>query len=145
MYIMKKAVVLLMFMFAGSLVSFADGKKEAKEINTTQFMELVMDFNESPDEWKYKGDLPSIIDFHAVWCGPCKVLSPILEKIAKEYKGKINVYKVNVDNEPIVAQKMGVTAMPTVVFSPMNGKPKVNVGLMSESDIRKVINDFLLK
>ena len=142
---MKKLVVLLMFVFAGSIYSFANSKDEAKEINTSQFMELVMDFNANPDSWVHKGDLPVIIDFHAVWCGPCKTLSPILEKIAKEYKGKINVYKIDVDKEPIVAKEMGIKAMPTILFSPMEGKPKINVGLMSESEIRKIVDEFLLK
>lgn len=95
-------------------------------------------------QWKYEGKLPAIIDFHATWCAPCKKLSPLLEDLAVKYKGKIVVYKVDVDAEQQLAQSMGIQSMPTLLFIPANGQPQQSVGLVSTEILEKMIHEILL-
>ncbi len=95
-------------------------------------------------QWKYEGKLPAIIDFYATWCGPCKKLSPLLEDLAVKYKGKIIVYKVDVDAEKQLAQSMGIENMPTLLFIPANGQPQQSVGLVSNETLEKMIHEILL-
>jgi len=95
-------------------------------------------------QWKYEGKLPAIIDFYATWCAPCKKLSPLLEDLAVKYKGKIIVYKVDVDAEQQLAQSMGIQSMPTLLFIPVNGQPQQSVGLVSAETLEKMINEILL-
>ena len=95
-------------------------------------------------QWKYEGKLPAIVDFYATWCGPCKKLSPLLEALAEKYAGKIIVYRVDVDAEQHLAQSMGVSSMPTLLFIPANGQPQQSVGLVSAETLEKMINEILL-
>lgn len=95
-------------------------------------------------QWKYEGQLPAIIDFYATWCPPCKKLSPLLEDLAVKYKGKIIVYKVDVDAEQQLAQSMGITGMPTLLFIPAIGQPQQSVGLVSTETLEKMIHEILL-
>ena len=95
-------------------------------------------------EWKYEGSKPAIIDFYADWCAPCRQLSPLVDEIAKEYAGKIVVYKVDTDKEKILAQKLGITALPTLLFIPASGKPKISMGVLPKEDLVKAVNDILL-
>jgi thioredoxin len=95
-------------------------------------------------QWKYEGKLPAIVDFYATWCGPCKKLSPLLEDLAQKYAGKIIVYRVDVDAEQQLAQSMGISSMPTLLFIPANGQPQQSVGLLSAETLEKMINEILL-
>jgi len=95
-------------------------------------------------QWKYEGKLPAIIDFYATWCPPCKKLSPLLEDLAVKYAGKIIVYKVDVDAEQQLAQTMGITGMPTLLFIPVNGQPQQSVGLVPNETLEKMIHEILL-
>jgi len=95
-------------------------------------------------QWKYEGKIPAIIDFYATWCAPCKKLSPLLEDLAEKYKGKIIVYKVDVDAEQQLAQSMGIQSMPTLLFIPVNGQPQQSIGLVSSETLEKMINEILL-
>ena len=95
-------------------------------------------------QWKYEGKLPAIVDFYATWCGPCKKLSPLLEDLAQKYAGKIIVYRVDVDAEQQLAQSMGISSMPTLLFIPANGQPQQSVGLVSAEILEKMINEILL-
>jgi thioredoxin len=94
-------------------------------------------------EWKYEGNKPAIIDFYADWCGPCRQLSPIVEEIAKEYSGKIVVYRVDTDKEKDLAQSMGITGLPTLLFIPAEGTPRMSMGLIPKESLIKAINEVL--
>ena len=106
------------------------------------FIANIFDFK-TKHEWKFSGDKPAIIDFYADWCGPCKKLSPTIEKLAKKYAGKIRVYKVNVDEQQNIAAVFGIQSIPTVLFCPMIGKPKASTGFVEEAELEKYIEQML--
>ena len=95
-------------------------------------------------EWKYLGDKPAIIDFFATWCGPCKALSPILEEVADKYKDQIYVYKVDVDQQEELAALFNIRSVPSLLFIPMEGKPKMRRGVMPKSDLEYAIKSVRL-
>ena len=95
-------------------------------------------------EWKFEGNKPAIIDFYADWCPPCRQLSPLVEEIAKEYEGRIDVYKVDTDKEKTLAQALGITNLPTLLFIPAKGKPQMTMGALPKDNLVKAINEILL-
>ena len=128
-----------------------DEETAAKEKPTTKvvhitkadFLKKVYDFEKNPDEWKYLGSQPAIVDFYADWCGPCRQLSPVLDELAKEYSGKLTIYKVNVDNERGLASFFGIRSIPTLLFIPMKGKPQRSLGALSKTELKGIIKDVL--
>ncbi len=113
-------------------------------LTTDGFKTKIVDF-EASQEWNFKGERPAIIDFYADWCGPCKRTAPILEALAGEYKGQIDVYKVNVDNEPDLAALFGIRSIPSILFIPKEAKPQMSVGAMDRADLEEAIKTLLLK
>ena len=112
-------------------------------ITKADFLKKVYDFEKNPDEWKYLGSQPAIVDFYADWCGPCRQLSPVLDELAKEYSGKLTIYKVNVDNERGLATFFGIRSIPTLLFIPMKGKPQRSLGALSKTELKGIIKDVL--
>ncbi|MEE1113122.1 MAG: thioredoxin, partial [Bacteroidales bacterium] len=88
---------------------------------------------------------PIIVDFYANWCKPCKMISPILDKLAEKYAEKIIVYKVNVDKEKVLANEIGIKSIPTLIFVPKNGEPQIMIGAKSEEELDNIIQEVLLK
>jgi len=121
------------------------GNEESSVVILTNdaFKKLVFNY-ELNKEWKYEGDKPAIIDFYADWCAPCRQLSPLVAEIAKEYKGKIVVYKVDTEKEQALSQSMGITGLPTLLFIPAEGKPRISMGALPKESLVKAINEILL-
>ena len=108
------------------------------------FMEKVFNY-EKNIEWKFEGKLPCLIDFYADWCGPCKIVAPILEELDEEYKGKNNIYKVNTEQEQELASAFGIRSIPSLLFCPIDGQPQMAMGALPKESMKKTIDDFLLK
>lgn len=116
-------------------------------INLTKggFMRRVADLENSPKEWKFLGDKPALIDFYASWCGPCKALSPVLEELAEEYAGKVDIYKVNIDQEEYLTEAFDIRSVPTLIFVPMSGSPQRAMGLAGKERLRELLNEMINK
>lgn len=104
------------------------------------FKEKIFDY-ENNNEWNYKGDKPCIIDFYADWCGPCKMVAPIMEELSKEFEGLLNVYKINTDEEQELSSLFGIRSIPSVLFIPVNDKPRMAIGAMPKQGYEKAISD----
>lgn len=106
------------------------------------FMEKVFNYEVSK-EWKFEGDKPCVIDFYADWCGPCKTVAPILEELAKEYDGELNVYKVNTEEEQELASAFGIRSIPSFLFVPATGQPQMAMGALPKDTFVKAFKDVL--
>lgn len=113
-----------------------------EKLDKQAFVEKVFDY-ESEKEWKYRGQLPAIVDFYADWCGPCKMVAPILEKVAAEYAGKLQVYKVDTDKEQELAGAFGIQSIPSLLFIPASGPPQMARGAMDRGGFEKAIAEVL--
>ncbi|MDT8322608.1 MAG: thioredoxin [Bacteroidota bacterium] len=107
------------------------------------FVDKVFDY-ENKKEWDFSGELPCIIDFYADWCAPCKMVAPILEELAEEYKGKVNIYKVDTEAEQELAAVFGIRSIPSILFVPKNDKPQMAAGALPKESFVQAINEILL-
>lgn len=117
--------------------------KNVVHLTTKEFKEKVFNY-ENGKEWKYEGKLPAIIDFYADWCQPCKMVAPVLEDLAKEYEGKITIYKVDTESEHELSAVFGIQSIPTLLFVPKEGQPQAAMGALPKKTFEKVIKDVLL-
>ena len=108
------------------------------------FLDKVFNF-EVNKEWKFEGELPAIIDFYADWCGPCKMVAPILEELSTEYNGKINIYKIDTEAEQELAAAFNIRSIPSMLFIPMNGQPQMAVGALPKDALKNAISEVLLQ
>jgi len=130
---------------ANSSVKTSDSNSSEK-LTKALFVQKVWDFTKSPNDWKYLGSKPAIIDFYADWCGPCKIAGPILEQIGIEYADKIQVYKINTDQERELAQVFGITGIPAFLYIPASGKPVMMSGIgRSKEDTKKMFIENIEK
>ena len=108
------------------------------------FTAKVFDF-EKNKEWKFEGKLPCLIDFYADWCAPCKMVAPILEELATENAGKIDIYKIDTEAEQELAGIFGIRSIPSLLFVPMEGQPQMMMGAMSKASFQQAIDEVLLE
>jgi len=113
-----------------------------EQLNKESFKEKIFNY-EANKEWKFEGELPCIIDFYADWCAPCKMIAPIMEELSKEYEGKINFYKLNVDEEQEVASLFGIQSIPSILFIPLKEQPQMAVGAIPKESFRQAIKEVL--
>lgn len=114
------------------------------QLTKGEFLRRVADYETNPSEWKYLGDKPAIVDFYADWCGPCKMVAPILEELAAEYGDSIYIYKINTEEEPELSAAFGIRSIPSLLFIPMNEGPQMAMGAMSKADFKRAIKEVLL-
>ena len=114
----------------------------AQQLSKMDFLEKVFNFEQSK-EWRFEGQRPCIVDFHAEWCQPCKLLSPVLDELAKEYMGKLDIYGVDTGVERELATVFGIRSIPTMLFVPTHGKPRMMVGAVPKATIRGAIQEVL--
>jgi thioredoxin len=115
-------------------------------LNKNVFLQKVWDYENSPQEWAYKGDKPALIDFYADWCGPCKIASPILEEISHEYDGDIYVYKIDTEKEKELAAVFGIRGIPAFLYIPVKGQPVMMSGIArTKEDTKKMFKDNIDK
>ena len=140
--------ILSLMLAACETKAINNGKKENKmktiELTKADFLKKIVDYEKNPEEWIYLGDKPAIIDFYASWCGPCKMVAPVLEELAAEYDGQIYVYKVNTEQEQELAALFNIRSIPSFLFIPMN-KPQMAMGAMPKSSFKEAIDGVLLK
>ncbi len=113
-----------------------------EHLTKESFKSKIFDWEKNA-EWKYEGDLPAIIDFYADWCGPCKMIAPVLEDLSKKYEGKMHIYKINTEEEPELSGLFEIQSIPTLFFIPMDGEPRVAMGALPRRDLEKAITDVL--
>ncbi|MDP4281408.1 MAG: thioredoxin [Bacteroidota bacterium] len=152
---MKNIFFVLSFfvLFSASACNSGENKPDQKTLSdegkvvhltTAEFKNLVWDYTKSPDTIVFKGNLPCIVDFYADWCRPCKMVAPILDELALDYKGKIRIYKINTDQEREMAGFFRIRSIPTVLFIPMHGKPQISVGAMPKDSFIQAIREVLM-
>ena len=145
---MKKTILIITAIIVASITACAQENKtesKVKQLTYKEFIKEIWDFEKDPNTFDYKGKLPAVIDFYADWCGPCRRVAPIMEKLAEEYDGRLLVYKVNTDQERGLASTFQIRSIPMVLFIPMKGQPSMQVGALPEEGYRKIIEEQLLK
>lgn len=145
---MKKTILIALLCVAFSSASLSaqnNNESKTKHLTYKEFIKNIWDFEKSPNTFQYKGKLPAVIDFYADWCGPCRRVAPIMEKLAMEYDGRLEVYKINVDQEKKLAATFGIQSIPCVLFIPVEGQPMKQVGALSEQDYKRIVEQNLLK
>jgi thioredoxin len=113
-----------------------------EHLTNETFKEKVFNY-ESNKEWKFEGEIPAIIDFYADWCGPCKAVAPILEELQAEYGDKINIYKVNTEEQKELASVFGVQSIPSLLFIPKEGQPQMAMGALPKETFKQAISEVL--
>jgi thioredoxin len=130
---------------AGKSAKTETASGEVILLTKKDFLENIYNYEKNKESFVYEGALPCIIDFYADWCGPCRMVDPILKDLAKEYKGKVLIYKINIDNERELARMFGIQSIPTYFLIPAKGNPQSMMGAKPRDAFVKVIEDFLLK
>ncbi len=113
-------------------------------LTKADFLAKVANYEQNPTEWKYLGDKPCIIDFYANWCGPCKMVAPILEELSEEYKDQIYIYKVKTEEEEELAAAFGIRSIPSILFCPKDAQPQMAMGALPKATFKQAINEVLL-
>jgi thioredoxin len=115
----------------------------AEHLTKQGFLEKVFNYEENKT-WKFEGDLPCVVDFWAPWCGPCKAVGPVIDELSMEFAGKVNFYKVNTDEENELAGVFGIRSIPSILFVPKEGTPKMAVGAIPKNALKQAVEKELL-
>jgi thioredoxin 1 len=115
----------------------------AEHLTKEAFLSKVFNY-EKNKQWKFEGSIPAVIDFWAPWCGPCRMVGPVIDELSKEFAGKVNFYKVNTDEEQELAGAFGIRSIPSLLFVPMTGQPKMAVGALPKEAMKQAIQEELL-
>lgn len=114
------------------------------KLTTDKFKSDVFDYTQSQD-WKYEDSVPAIIDFYADWCGPCKMVAPVLEELSSEYEGKLKIYKVDTEVEQELAAVFRIRSIPSILFIPTGSKqPMMQAGALPKGALKEIIEKELL-
>jgi len=113
-----------------------------ESLTKESFLQKVFNYEQNK-EWKFEGKLPCIIDFYADWCGPCKMVEPILKELAQEYQGKLNIYRVDTQAQQELAAAFGIQSIPSMLFVPLNDKPQMAIGALPKNTLEKAIKEVL--
>ena len=140
-----KLIKSIMSAFAIVLATTACAGNSGENKKSNEPTKKVYNYEANPNDWKFEGKRPAIVDFYATWCGPCKALHPILEELSKEYSGKIDIYQIDVDQEQDLAAAFGIRSIPTLLMIPMNEQPRISQGALPKDQLKKAIDEFLLK
>ncbi len=116
-------------------------KFNMEHLTSQTFKEKVFNF-ETNKEWKFEGKLPAVVDFYADWCGPCKMVAPILEELSNEYKGKIDIYKVDTEKENELSSIFGIQSIPSILFIPLEGNPTMAAGALPKESFKQAFKDI---
>ena len=112
----------------------------AEHLTKESFLEKIFDY-ENNKEWNYQGDKPAIIDFYADWCGPCKMVAPIVEELSEEYEGLVDIYKIDTETEQELAAVFGIRSIPSILFIPVDGQPQMAAGALPKNQFIKLIEE----
>ena len=113
-----------------------------EHLTADTFKEKVFNY-ETNKEWKFEGEKPCLIDFYADWCGPCKMVAPILEELSEEYEGKLDIYKVNTEEQRELSAIFGIQSIPSLLFVPKDGQPQMAMGVLPKDTLEKAFKDVL--
>lgn len=150
-YMTAALAVISILSFASCGNAGAENKKEKEmkeirkvtELNAQEFAAKVYDI--SAQELTYLGDKPAVVDFYATWCGPCQRIAPIMNELAAEYDGKVDIYKVDIDKSPELAKAFGISSIPAILYIPLDGEPTLTVGSRDKSRFKTEIETILLE
>jgi thioredoxin 1 len=120
----------------------ANGSPLMESLSKESFLQKVFNYEQNK-EWKFEGELPCIVDFYADWCGPCKMVEPILQELAQEYQGKLNIYRVDTQAQQELAAAFDIQSIPSILFIPLNDKPQMAVGALPKETLKKTIKEVL--
>jgi thioredoxin len=138
-------LILIVLIAASMSVNAQEESKIKPELLTEEtFKQKVFNYEKNTEEWIFEGDKPAIIDFYADWCRPCRLVAPIMDELANEYKDQIYVYKVDTEKQRELSRIFGIRSIPAVLFVPMNGKPQMSTGALPKESYKQVIDEFLL-
>lgn len=116
-----------------------------QSLTEQEFLTKIANYKHHSDEWNYLGDKPTILDFYAEWCGPCKMIAPVLESLSRIYGERVDFYKINTEEELALSSTFDIRSIPTLIFIPVNGKPQIAQGAIPKVQLIEIINKILLK
>lgn len=141
--VMTAGIIIMLASCGNAGAQSSQTAKRVQELNASTFSTKVYDM--SDEDMKYLGDKPAIVDFTATWCGPCQRIAPVLEELAKEYEGKIVIYKVDIDKNRDLAKEFNVSSIPAILYIPLTGDPVMTVGSRDIGKFKTEIETILLE